>query len=308
MTSSPPLGNSSLTVAHPPFARAASASIQATAPDFIPSIRRSSSDLCDKSADSKVETPANSEHDQKANKVQHKPSKSGPIPESEVSKLQVETGIAGPSRLPSRVSQQMPAPSKSSATVTEVPHTGNVLPSKTQLGSANPHTQTRDQNASSRITSGRLPNQPASVSQAQGQQKKKGTDQKPKNGWSHLRNDPIHGPIRQHHKQPQGSSNTSTHQTSNRDNHHTSPQEPAANSIPQCPNLGKSGYQAVWEPCECNICNKKNRGVRARLGQGTMFTPTKLKAVEDYLRQFGSIEGCSASSKYHHSKLIAYVT
>ncbi|KAJ4385037.1 hypothetical protein N0V85_008310 [Neurospora sp. IMI 360204] len=53
VTSSPPLGNSSLTVVHPPFARAASASIQATAPDFIPSIRRSSSDLCDKSADSK---------------------------------------------------------------------------------------------------------------------------------------------------------------------------------------------------------------------------------------------------------------
>ncbi|KAK3488874.1 uncharacterized protein B0T23DRAFT_406162 [Neurospora hispaniola] len=250
-----------------PFARVASASIQATAPDFIPSIRRSSG-FCDKPAASEVEIPIKSEHVQKANKIQHKASKSGPIPKSELSKLQVETGIAGPSRLPNKIPQQMPAYSKSSTTLTKVPLTGIVFPSKSQLGNASPQTQTRD-----RITSGRFPNQPASVPQAQGQQKKKGTDQKPQNGWSHSRNDPIHGPIRQHHKQVQDSSNTSA-------------QEPAANSILQCPNLGKMGCQAVWEPFSAR---------------------SKLKAVEDYLRRFGSIEGSRASWK-PDSKTIAYVT
>lgn len=281
-----------------------SASIQATAPDFIPLITRSSADLCDLPAASKVETQAINEHVQRANKVQHKPSKSGPIPESELSKLQVETGIAGPSRLPNRALQPMPAPSKPSATVTEVPHTGNVLPSQSQLGSANPPNETREQN-----TSGRLPNQPASVTQAKGhQKKKKEAEQKAKNGWSHSRNDPIHGPIRQHNKQSQGSSKASTLQTSNPGNHCTPLRQAAANSLPRCANLGKGGYEAIWEHCECPTCERKNRSVRARLGQRTTFTPTELKAIEDYMCQFGVLEGCRASSSYNHDKMVAYIT
>ena len=276
MRSPPHLGNSSLTVAHPPITRSASASIQATAPDFIPSTRRSSSGQYGGSAPSNMEIQTNSEHIKKVNKVHHQPSKSGPIPESEISKLQVETGIAGPSRLPSRVSQQMLAASKSPTTsVTEVPHTQDVLPGKSQIGSVNPHTQACDQNTSGRTTSGHLSDQPSSVAQAQDRQKKKEVEQKPNNGWSHSRNDPIHGPIRQHHQQPRSNSSTSTRQVSDRDS-----------SSYHCPNARKEGPQAVWEPCKCVACDTKNRSIRARIG--TDISPKRHRALEDYLRRFGS--------------------
>ena len=212
------------------------------------------------SAVSKVEPPVTNRHVHEAKKVQHKPSKSGPIPESELSKLQVETGIAGPSRLPNRVSQQTPAPSRPLATVTEVPHDDH-----------------------------HLHGQLAPAPQAQ-QKKKKGADQKPKNGWSHTRNDPIHGPISQHNKQPQGSSKAVTLQPSNPGDNRTTTQK--QNYDPQCPNYNKSGPRAVYEHCECFQCDRRNRSLIARFAEDVSWTPSMSKPVEDYLRQHhGVFEG-----------------
>ncbi|KAK3396382.1 hypothetical protein B0T20DRAFT_501693 [Sordaria brevicollis] len=295
---SPPDDQSSLAAGRSPIARTASASIQATAPEFIPSVRRSSSEHHKKPFASNPEASATNEPVKKTSKVQHQPSKSATIPETDVSKLQIETGIAGPSRLPSRVSQQMPVLSKPPATIAEVPPVENVVPAEPQVGSAKVDTQAHEQNTSRHGTSGRPSDQVPMVAQEQ-VQKKNGADQKPRNGWSHSRNDPIHGPIRQHNRQPQGNNNTSTYQRSNRYDRHTSAHRAAAGADIQCPNFRKHDPhgQVPWEQCGCDRCDRKNRSVRVRVGKEPL-TPVKAQAIQEYLAQFGSIETLSKSAKY----------